>query len=254
MTISPAYPDLLQNGNPADASQVMADFYQIQNDVNANAAHNGANSDITSLTGLTTPLGIAYGGTGASSSAAALTALGALSITNNLSDVASASAALTNLGGAALTGAAFTGNISTTGNISAAGTLAVAGAAAFSTTPTFPTAAYGTSSTAAATTAFLTQAFTAGQSLSTPGYLKLPGGLIIQWGGGTTFSAVTFPVTFPNAVLSTVVTVSSPVSAGHPAVFSAIEDSATTSGFTAFAWLYNSTAEDYAFTWIAIGY
>jgi microcystin-dependent protein len=75
MTISPSYPDLLQNGNPADASQVMADFYQIQNDVNANAAASGANTDITSLTGLTTPLGIAFGGTGASTASAALLAL-----------------------------------------------------------------------------------------------------------------------------------------------------------------------------------
>lgn len=64
MTISPSYPDLLQNGNPADATQVMANFYQIQNDVNANAAANGANSDITSLLGLTTPLGPSFGGTG----------------------------------------------------------------------------------------------------------------------------------------------------------------------------------------------
>lgn len=79
MTISPAYPDLLQNGTPADATQVMADFYQIQNDVNANAAHNGDNSDITSLTGLTTPLSVTQGGTGASTAIAALTNLGAAS-------------------------------------------------------------------------------------------------------------------------------------------------------------------------------
>lgn len=79
MTISPAYPDLLQNGNPADATQVMANFYQIQNDVNANAAENGANSSITSLTGLTTPLSIAQGGTGASDAADALANLGAAS-------------------------------------------------------------------------------------------------------------------------------------------------------------------------------
>lgn len=61
--ISPSYPYTLQNGTTADASQVMADFNQIQGDTNTNAAHNGANSDITSLTGLTTALGLAYGGT-----------------------------------------------------------------------------------------------------------------------------------------------------------------------------------------------
>lgn len=77
MAISPIYPVILQNGTIADATQVMADFYQIQNDVNANAAHNGANSDITSLAGLTTPLPISEGGTGGSTQATALANLGA---------------------------------------------------------------------------------------------------------------------------------------------------------------------------------
>lgn len=40
------------------------------------AAASGANSDITSLTGLSTPLSVAYGGTGATTVAAALAALG----------------------------------------------------------------------------------------------------------------------------------------------------------------------------------
>jgi microcystin-dependent protein len=60
----------------ADANQVMANFYQIQNDVNTNAAHNGANSDITSLSGLTTPIPITEGGTGAATAAQALINLG----------------------------------------------------------------------------------------------------------------------------------------------------------------------------------
>lgn len=55
-------PFQLQNGTTADATQVMADFNQIVNNTNSNAAKNGANSDITSLTGLTTPLGPSYGG------------------------------------------------------------------------------------------------------------------------------------------------------------------------------------------------
>jgi microcystin-dependent protein len=76
MAISPVYPVILQNGTLADANQVMADFFQIQNDVNNNAAHNGANSDITSLLGLTTPLPISEGGTGASTAAQALINLG----------------------------------------------------------------------------------------------------------------------------------------------------------------------------------
>ena len=45
-------------------------------------AASGANGDITSLNGLTTPLAIAYGGTGATTSGAALTALGAIGLAN----------------------------------------------------------------------------------------------------------------------------------------------------------------------------
>lgn len=62
MPIISALPFTLTNGTTADASQVQADFDQIVANTNANAAANGANSDITSLTGLTTPLGRTYGG------------------------------------------------------------------------------------------------------------------------------------------------------------------------------------------------
>lgn len=48
--------------------------------------------------------------------------------------------------------------------------------------------------------------FSLGQSLSSNGYLKLPGGLILQWangttesGGGGTTQVITFPLAFPNA-------------------------------------------------------
>lgn len=63
MSISTPYPYTLTNGTTADATQVMANFAQIQNDVNANAANNGANNNITSLTGLTTPIAPGSGGT-----------------------------------------------------------------------------------------------------------------------------------------------------------------------------------------------
>lgn len=62
MTIINTLPFQLQNGTTADATQVMADLNQIVSNVNANAAANGANSDITSLSGLTTPLTPAQGG------------------------------------------------------------------------------------------------------------------------------------------------------------------------------------------------
>lgn len=67
MSIVPALPNTLQNGQPADANQVMANFNTIRDGVNSNAAANGANDDITSLSGLTTPLSVPQGGTGAAS-------------------------------------------------------------------------------------------------------------------------------------------------------------------------------------------
>jgi hypothetical protein len=59
-----SYPYTLTNGSTADANQVMSNFNSILNCANNNLAHNGANSDITSLSGLTTPLSVAQGGTG----------------------------------------------------------------------------------------------------------------------------------------------------------------------------------------------
>ena len=97
MTISASFPFTLINGTTADATQVMADFLSLQNDVNANAAHNGANSDITSLSGLTTPLSVAQGGTGANTSAGARTNLGAAASGVN-SDITSLTA-LTSING-----------------------------------------------------------------------------------------------------------------------------------------------------------
>lgn len=62
MTIISALPFLLQNGTTADATQVEANFDAIVADVNANAAANGVNTDITALTALVTPLTPAQGG------------------------------------------------------------------------------------------------------------------------------------------------------------------------------------------------
>src|SRR5215471_18127772 len=70
-TIIPALPYILSNGTIADANQVMADFNDIVSSVNANGAANGANADITSLSGLTTPLSVVQGGTGLNASGAA---------------------------------------------------------------------------------------------------------------------------------------------------------------------------------------
>ncbi len=55
-------PFQLTNGTVADATQVMANYNYIISQVNANAANGGANSSITSLSGLTTPLSHGQGG------------------------------------------------------------------------------------------------------------------------------------------------------------------------------------------------
>jgi hypothetical protein len=64
MSIIPSLPVLLQNGTPADATQVMANFNAVVSAVNASAANSGINTNIQQLTGLTVPLAVNQGGTG----------------------------------------------------------------------------------------------------------------------------------------------------------------------------------------------
>lgn len=59
-----SYTYTLTNGTTADANQVMSNFNTIMTCANSNLAHNGANSDITSLSALSTPLSVGQGGTG----------------------------------------------------------------------------------------------------------------------------------------------------------------------------------------------
>lgn len=62
-SIIPSLPYTFTNGTVADATQVNGNFNTIVTDVNANAATAGANTNITSISGLTTPLASTYGGT-----------------------------------------------------------------------------------------------------------------------------------------------------------------------------------------------
>lgn len=223
MSISNAYPNILQNGAAADATQVMSNFYQIQNDVNANAATNGANSNITSLTGLTTPLGLAYGGTGQTSAAAAFQALAGggnltggltidnVTITNNLlvNDAVIFNGSLGVTGAITASGGIGALNISTTGSASVGTSLTVTGNttlnggtntianAVLTSSAIAPTPSANDSSTKIATTAFVNTA----NSLAASGYQKLVSGLIFQWGTcpSSSNATVTFPISFPNA-------------------------------------------------------
>ena len=63
--------------------------------------------------------------------------------------------------------------------------------------PTAPTAANGTNTTQLATTAFAYGM----ASKAANGYLKLPNGLIMQWGSVAANTSVTFPIAFPTAAL-----------------------------------------------------
>lgn len=64
MAIITPLPYTITDGTPIYAVPVQTNFNTIVSNVNANAAHSGANSDITSLSGLTTPITLAQGGTG----------------------------------------------------------------------------------------------------------------------------------------------------------------------------------------------
>ena len=66
----------------------------------------------------------------------------------------------------------------------------------------------GTDNTTAVSPAKLKELFANGLITATDGYQKLPGGLIIQWGGatfrettGATGEVITLPITFPNGFL-----------------------------------------------------
>lgn len=73
MPIIGTLPATLVNGVTADAPTVQSMFDYIKSQVNSNAAAAGANSDITALVGLTTPLGRSFGGSTAFISTSAST-------------------------------------------------------------------------------------------------------------------------------------------------------------------------------------
>ena len=103
MSIIGTFPVVINNGDLEDATVVMQLFSFIQSSVNgASLAASGANSDITSLSGLTTPIALVQGGTGvaAANTAAARAALAAAASGAN-SDITSLTGLTTQLPGAA---------------------------------------------------------------------------------------------------------------------------------------------------------
>lgn len=97
----------------------------------------------------------------------------------------------------------------------------------------------------------------ANQSLSTSGYQRLPGGLVLQWGEVTCSAAgdvsVTFPAAFGSSCFAVVGTGTQPINA---AVFVAASQSAT--GFTATCWYTSSSSGTLrgagVFRWVALGF
>ena len=101
-----------------------------------------------------------------------------------------------------------------------------------------------------------TEAVALGQftgSFTANGYQKLPSGLIIQWGGSATSVsgdvAVTWPIPFPNALLSAVATPTVTTSGAFVGYNSQTPTGAEFSG-----WAANTTRAAVDTTYIAIGY
>ena len=92
------------------------------------------------------------------------------------------------------------------------------------------------------------------KSLGSNGYQKLPGGLIIQWGSVMTnasgFAAVTFPVAFPVAVLSSTASFSSTGVIANMAVVGANNPS----GMNVYLSNTSGTGVAGSVMWLAVGY
>ena len=91
------------------------------------------------------------------------------------------------------------------------------------------------------------------QSLTSNGYKKLDGGLIVQWGTTSaitsgSFVSVTFPIAFPTAALSVATTLSSGVIAAN---YTAGVSSLTTTGMNV---SHFSSGGSAGYFWIALGY
>lgn len=115
---------------------------------------------------------------------------------------------------------------------------------AFTGNPTAPTQPANDSSTKIATTAFVNPA----NSIGTSGYQKFASGLILQWGASSTSAGgsgtINFPLAFPNAAYSCVMTDSI---ANSPA------PNLTALSTTSFSWARGNTGSTSTMYWIAVG-
>lgn len=112
----------------------------------------------------------------------------------------------------------------------------------------------GSTSDRAVTPVGLISAFD--KSLTTNGYQKLPGGLILQWGSGQSIPGggsvdVTFPLEFPTACFSVTLTGSS--ASDVPSYVTTFNKTKFTAATVAYAGAYNGATAQTA-RWMAIGY
>lgn len=139
----------------------------------------------------------------------------------------------------------------------------IEGVKTFSSSPVVPTPTTGTQ---AANMAYadlkvaLTEFIGSNQSLTTNGYQKLPGGLIIQWGTLTgnsgVWQVVTYPIAFPNNVFA----ITTPGMKHHTVNYAdagantPITIANTSTPKTNFRWGANSGSTSWGGYYIAIGY
>ena len=92
--------------------------------------------------------------------------------------------------------------------------------------------------------------FAGNKSLTSAGYYKLPGGMLIQWGastvGATTTDAITFSVAFPGSAAAVSITILE----GNTTAREALKCTRTNSTLT----VYNPNAATMSYLWIAVGY
>lgn len=93
-----------------------------------------------------------------------------------------------------------------------------------------------------------------GRTLARPGWYRLPGGLIVQWGvasvGAGATATVTYPVAFPNAALAGAVTPGGASPGTFPVTFNITSAPASASQFQ----ISNNGAGTGALDWIVLGH
>lgn len=156
-----------------------------------------------------TTVGGTLGVTGATTLSSTLAVVSNATVGGTLGVTGAASLAQT----LTVVGATATGNLSVTGSISATGNFSANAINSLSTPLALSLGGTGATTQAAAFAATSVVA----SSLADPGYIKLPNGLILQWGTvscGLT-AALVFPIAFPASVFSIQVTPSDNVGFGY---------------------------------------